>query len=178
MKRIKAKPTQKKGFLDTKEKVIAACITGAVILLVVFVLMLLENNKGKLIINNNTDYNLDYVNSYFVMSYEDATEISLKDIDGINANKKSITKFGEVDLRYTESNLEIVFQFENHEELFVDSGIFNDILKGNVNITFDQTKDPDIIKMKVKAKNGILPSKTIICNDEYMINLKDNEIME
>ncbi len=178
MKKIKIKTTHKSSFFDTKEKIIKALIAAGVIVLIVAVLMLVEIFNGKLIIKNNTDLNLEYVNSSFVTSYEDADAIELKKVDDINANKKYVTEYDEVNLKYTDSNLDIRFKFENHDELFVDAGLFNDKLTGNVTITFKQTKDPNIVKLMVKARNGLLPSNTINCNDEFTIDLNKNEIID
>lgn len=178
MKEKKGTTTHTSSFLNTKEKIIGACIASGVIVILIAVLMIIESNNGKITVKNNTDLKLEYVNTSFVYSTEDNSVDEFKNFKEIKANSTETLKFEPVNLLYSGANLEISFKFENKDELFVDAGIFNDKLTGKVKISFQQTKDSNVLKLKVTAKNGILPSATIDCNEEYTVNLNDGTISE
>ncbi|HKM00139.1 MAG TPA: hypothetical protein VJZ06_09540, partial [Mobilitalea sp.] len=87
-------------------------------------------------------------------------------------------KRDEVDLLGKEANLEIRFKFKDYdEEMFVDSGYFNDRFGGNIKIEFIQ-KDDDLVKLKVKASNGFIPSTLIQCDEVHDVYYKDGFIAE
>lgn len=174
MKKTERKNTHTSSFLDTKRKVVIACIASAVVLLLVFILMLTENKESQLTIKNKTDLNLEYVKAYYVYSEGKVN-------DGIEAKEikpEDTLKFAldPMNFLYAESNLEVVFKFENYDELFVDAGYFHDNFTGSIAITFNKTDDPEVVKLKVKGNNGIISSSNIKCNENYTVNLRDGYI--
>ncbi|MDF2542041.1 MAG: hypothetical protein K0S47_1759 [Herbinix sp.] len=148
-------------------------IISAVIILVITVLMLVETDGGFLIINNNSDVKIEYVKAYFVNVEGPFTE-ELK-VENLEPSKKQNLFYDQIDLYPQQANLEIKFKLENQEEMFVDAGYFNDVLKGNINVSFDQ-KDDNNITLSVQAKNGILPSSTIVCDEEFNIYLDEGYV--
>lgn len=174
MNQTKKKSTLSSSFLNTKKKIIIACAILAVAIILVAVLMTLENNKGQLTIKNKTDLKLEYVKAYYVYSEGKVNDgIEAKDLEA-----KGTVKFDmePINFIYAEANLEVVFKFENYDELFVDAGYFHDNFTGNTSITFEKTADPEIINLKVKASNGILSNRNIKCNEKYTINLSEGSI--
>jgi hypothetical protein len=96
----------------------------------------------------------------------------------ISANHTLTSAMEPVNLAFTKSNLEIRFQFENYNQMLADYGFFNENFNGNITITFNKTKDPNIITIKVKAGNGIFQTKSLNCNVKYDINLSEGLIMD
>lgn len=175
MKKVKKTSKENSKFFDSKEKKIGAVITGVLLLIVTAVIMFLESGEGKISVKNDTDLKLEYINAYFVNAEGPMYEgVQLYDI---GAGNSGATNFGEYQLLYQAANLEIHFKFEGYDELFVDSGYFNDNFNGNVKIRFEQTKDQELL-MKINAKNGVLSSSLIDCNDVFTINLKEGIVEE
>ncbi len=176
MKETKETIVEKKKLFDTKGKVITAIAAAVIVLVLVAVLMYIETGYGKVTVKNKSDLKLEYVNTQFVYTEGELLKgIEAKDI---NAHKTFTANMDPIDLLGYEANYEIRFKFENHEELLVDAGIFNDNFDGNIKIEFKKTDDPNLLKMKVKASNGILPSKLIDCNETYTINLSEGKVLE
>lgn len=176
MKEAKESKVEKKKILDTRGKVFAAVAASVVVFVLIVVLMYMETGYGKVIIKNNSDLNLEYAKTSFVYTEgELAAGLEAKDI---KAHKTFSAELEPIDLLGYNANYEIHFKFENHEEFLVDAGIFNDKFEGNIKVEFKKTSDPNLIKMKVKASNGILPSKAINCNEEYTINLSEGKVLE
>jgi hypothetical protein len=175
MRKKNKKQTQSSILLNTKEKKIAAAIASAVLLLLVIIFMIIESNDGKITVKNNTNLQLEYVNTYFVGEEGPITDnIEFNDIA---AKGKAFLPQEEINLFGSNSNFEVRFKFENNEELFVDAGVFNDKFNGNIKLTFEEEKD-GIIVLKVKASNGLLSSKLIDCNEKYRINLAEGIVEE
>lgn len=163
-------------WFDTKAKMITvSAIAAAVILLIVF-LMIREGSYGNLIISNNTGIDIEYVKASFVNG--DGIVDNGLQTGAIAAGKKLRSALEPVNLENTESNLEVAFKLAGHDELFTDVGYFNQRFYGNIKISFRKTDDPDIITIKIKAGNGLLQSKSIFCNEEYEIDLKEGIILD
>ncbi len=177
MKRIKKAPEVKPSFFDSKTNVAFVGIAAIIILVLSAVFMFVESGYDKYQITNNTDLKLEYVKTYYVYSQGPLTEEAT--VENIEANSTYTEAAKEINLTGAEANLEIRFKFENNEELFTDSGIFNGKFSGNVRIKFDKTDDPNIIKMTVKAKNGIFGNTNeIYCDESYDIDLSENIILD
>lgn len=177
MKRIKKAPEVKPSFFDSKANVALVGIAAIIILVLSAVFMFVESGYDKYQINNNTDLKLEYVKSHYV--YEQGSLTDEATVENIEANSRYSEAAKEINLTGAEANLEIRFKFENSEELFTDSGIFNGKFSGNIRIDFEKTDDPNIIKMTVKAHNGIFGNtKEINCDETYNIDLSENIILD
>jgi hypothetical protein len=172
----KKEKIQKNTFLDSKAKIINAVIAVVVVMIIVAVFMFMESGKGNLVIKNDTDLKLEYVKVTFVNSEGPMNEgMNFENIDA-NNSKKILS--GQHDLRGTEANLEVRFKFENYDEIFTDAGYFNDDFKGNIYIDFERTKQDGVVTLKVKAKNSLLPSNLINCDEEYSVDLSKGYVAE
>lgn len=176
MKRIKKAEVKKQRFFESKRNIVIVCIVAALAVVLIALLMLLEGNKEQVTIKNKTDLKLEYLQAYFVG--EEGPVSEGLSVENMEAGQSTTLHQEAVNLLFTGSNLEIVFKFENYDELIVDAGIFNDKFTGNIKIDFEKTDDPEILKLKVKANNGILPSPTIDCDEEFEINLREGFIPE
>ena len=172
MRKIKKSAIQKHDHESTNKNYMLAGIAAAVVLILI-VLIVIENTGEKITVKNNTDLKLEYVQAYFVGG-EGALNDQIE-FTNIETGKSSTIPMEQIDLSGEEANLEIYFKFENQDELFVDSGYFNDVFKGKVAITFTQS-DEDTIVMHVKASNGLLPSKQISCNEDFNIYLEEGYV--
>lgn len=176
MKKIKSENTHHKKIpMDNGKQVILFGGIG-VIVLIILAIIIIENQGARIKINNETGMKLEYVKTYFV-----ATEGALQDpilFENIESGDKLSTPIEKMYLYGKEANLEIRFKFADYEdEYLIDSGYFNDIFKGKVNISFTKAED-GIVKLKVKASNGILPSKRIICDEETEVFYKEGRLSE
>ena len=97
--------------------------------------------------------------------------------EGLNKGDSSQIPMKKIDLSYLQANLEVRFKFAGQDELFVDAGYFNEIFKGRIDIEFKEIDDNKIL-MKIKAKNGVLPSPNLLCNEEHVINLAEGYVEE
>lgn len=139
--------------------------------------MFVESGYDKYQIDNNTDLKLDYVTSQFV--YEQGSLTEEVKTENIEANNSYTEAAKVINLTGYEANLEIRFKFENGEELLTDSGIFNGKFSGNVRIKFDKTDDPNVVKMTVKAKNGIFGNtRQIECDETYTIDVSQSMLLD
>ncbi|MBP1755133.1 MAG: hypothetical protein H6Q59_1531 [Firmicutes bacterium] len=172
--RVKAeKPVKPEEFFESKKKITIAAIAVAALLLIIAVLIYMENNDSKIVINNKTDLKLEYVKAYYVGPEDQYNEgINVTDLE---AGKSVSLPQDPINLFMAEANLEIRFKFEGYDELFVDSGYFNDDFDGKVTIKFVPTKDGKI-KLTVKAKGGVINTKGIICDDYFYVNLAEGYI--
>ncbi len=176
MKRIHKPKEKKEHFFDSKSNIIKVGVAAAVVIALVVILMIVESSYGKITIKNNTDLKLEYLNSSYV-----GTESVIAEgveVTGIEASGSYQEELEPVNLTFTEANLELVFKFENYEELLADVGYFNDKFDGNLTITFDKTEDPNVLSMKVNAKNGIFQTRNIDCDGEYFVDLKEGGIYQ
>lgn len=165
-------------FFNTKERVIGASAVAAVIILAIIIFMFLEiSNHGKMIIENNSGINLEYINTCFV-----GTEGSLTptiNIKSINTGNTQTIAIDPVDLSYKKANLEVKFKLaDNPTEFLTDVGFFNDDFTGNINISLTKTDDPNLIKLTIKAKNGLFQSQLINCDESAMVNLSEGLVMD
>jgi hypothetical protein len=163
-------------FFDSKANMLRIGIAAVVVVLLIAVFMFMESGDGQLTIKNNSNLKLEYVQAYFVNAEGPMSEgIEFKDM----ASKQSESvPSGENYLLGEEANLEVKFKFENYEEVFVDAGYFNDNLKGDINVEFKQTDNAEVVQIKVKAANGLLPSTLIDCDELFTVNLKDGYVEE
>jgi hypothetical protein len=181
MRRIRNKNKQEEtkvvsGFFDTKEKIIAAVAVLAVVLIIVFAVMLVESGYGNLIVKNKTNLKLEYVKTYFIN--EEGMVGGELQAENVAAKKTSTINMPEANLTNTNSNLEVKFKFENNQELFTDVGTFNSRFNGDLKITFEKTDDPNKLKLIIKASKGVFQTKTVDCNEEFTVDLKQGQIIE
>jgi hypothetical protein len=177
--KIKNKKEEKKlssSFFDTKGKIIGICIAAAVIVIVAIAVMLVESGYGKLNIQNKTDLKLKYVKTSFVNS--EGTVYDGVQTESIGSDKTLSTDLETVNLLYSESNLEVRFKFENHDDMMTDVGYFNAKFSGDIKITFERTDDPNKIRLKIKANNGVFRTREVDCNEEFTIDLTEGKILE
>lgn len=151
--------------------------TAGLVVLIAIVLMIVESMRGSIRVYNATDdLKLEYVKAYFIDA-EGPIEEQTFQFDNIESNQKEKQTLEEINLLGLEANLEIRFKFENYDELFVDAGYFNDNFKGDIKIGFEQVED-GLVRLKVKANNGFLPSTLIDCNEIHEVYYKDGFIAE
>ncbi len=176
MRRIKAKQpksVQPETFFESKRKMTIAGATVLAVLLIISVLIYMESTDNKIVIKNKSDLKLEYVKAFYV-GPEEAYNEGINITELTPGNTVSLPQ-ETIDLLGAEANLEIRFKFEGYDELFVDAGYFNDIFSGKTTINFIPT-DEDKIQLTVKAKNGIITSNLINCDEEYTINLTEGFI--
>ncbi len=182
MKRIKkAKKTEsvkefKSHFFDTKEKVIGICAAAVIILGLVIALMVVESGYGKLVVKNDTDIDLEFMELSFVN--EEAVISEGIETGAVKANSTFTDEMEEVNLVYVNAQLEVRFNFAGHEELLTDVGTFSDNFDGNIKVTFTETDDSNVVAMKIKASNGIFSTRTVDCDEEFRINLAEGKIYQ
>lgn len=171
----KEKRAPRKNFFDSKEKIIGFSIAAAVLVILIAVVMLLDlKDEGRLIIKNDTDLKLEYVSAKYVSAETDLTQ-PVK-TDSIDANKTFSMKVDPLEFIGYNANYNISLKFKDHDELSVDAGLFNTRFTGDIKIVFSKTKDPNKLKMTVKAKKGLIPSGKISCDDEYTVDFKEGAV--
>ncbi len=179
MRRIRAKKVKPQQSAESvKDTLLTPRVKiGALIALVVIIIagifIFMENTDSKIVITNKSDLKLEYLKAYYVGpedKYNDG--IDLKDIE---AGKTLNIPVDPINLYKAQANLEIRFKFENHEEMLVDAGIFDDNFNGKVTINFTPSEENKII-MKVRARSGVINSNLINCDEVFTINLNANEI--
>lgn len=176
MKINKPAKAPKERFFDNKRNLWITGIVTAAVLLLVVVLMFIESGNKQYMIENKTNLKLEYVKAYFVYSEGKVNDgIELTDLSAHVSKKLPMEP---IDLLGLGANLEVRFKFENYDELFVDAGIFDDSFQGKVSIVFEETEDPGVLDLKVKANNGLMPSTLINCDEEYIVNLNEGFIPE
>lgn len=174
MKKVKQNAQQKNKSVFGENKLMITGIAAGVLALLMIVFVFVEGGEGKLTIHNDTNLKLEYVKPYFVYSEGSVTE-SYKVYEEIFQDKHAYGDVQKINLSGLEANLEVRFKFENYDEMFVDAGYFNDNFYGDIDIDFSQFDDDNIV-LSVKASNGILPSRTIDCDDEFNIYLSDGYV--
>jgi len=175
-KKNKTKTTLLGSLFNSKAKIATASIIAAAIILIIVILIIREGSYGKLIIDNNSGIDLEYVKTSFVN--EDSLVDSGMQTGKIAAGEKLTSAMEPIDLEGTESNLEVAFKLAGYDEMFTDVGFFNQRFYGNIKISFSKTDDPDIIKIKIKASNGLFQSSSVNCNVEYEIDLEEGIILD
>lgn len=172
VRKVKKKKIEpKKPFFDSKEKIIGFSIGAAVLVILLTVIMVFElKDAGKLIIENDTDMELEYVSTNYILGEEDLTQ-PLK-TGSIEANKTLAVKADPFNYVGYDANYKIKFKFKDHDELYVDAGLFANKFTGDTKIVFDKTKDSNKLKMMVKAKTGIIQSRQISLDDEYTVDFE------
>jgi hypothetical protein len=176
MRRIKAKqpkPVKPETFFESKKKMTIAGIAVIAVLFIIGVLIYMESSDNKIVIKNKSDLKLEYVKAFYVGPEEAYTEgINVTDL----ASGETVSLPQEtVNLLGAEANLEIRFKFEGYDEMFVDAGYFDDVFSGKVAINFLPGNEGNI-NLTVKARNGIINSNRIVCDDYYTINLAEGYI--
>lgn len=173
MKKIKkVKKQQQKKPLSLRTKIILSAIIG-ILAVAIVILISIENSKGKMVINNNTELQLEYIKAYFVDGEGPINDAIT--INELEPGKKIENAMERINLYAKGANLEVRFKFAGNDELLVDAGIFNDVFDGRITINFTQEKEDDIL-LAIKASNGLLPSTLIQCDEIYEI--KDGYIDE
>jgi hypothetical protein len=177
MRRIRAKEKQEEKvsvhFLDSKKNILVAGIIVAVLIIISGVLIYMENNDNKIVVKNGTDLKLESLVAYY-RDQEDQINEGIT-VTGLNAGESVSFPTEEINLYNQEANLEIRFNFENHEAMLVDAGIFNDVFNGKVSINFVPVGD-NKVEIRVKAKSGVINSSRINCDEVYTINLNEDYI--
>lgn len=176
MKKEKNEKTIANSIFSSRKNIVIACVIAVVVIVLVAILMIVESGYGKLVIKNKTNLKLDYVKTSFVSS--EGTEDNGFQTGSIGAKDSLTTQINQINLLYTNSNLEVRFKFENKDVLFTDAGLFNSNFKGNIVVTFLPTKDSNLVTLKIQAKNGFFQTKTIDCNEQYTIDLSAGKILE
>ena len=178
MRKIKVKkkpqpstPKNIEGIFTHRVKIFAIIIAVLIVISAVFIY--LENTDSKIVIKNGTDMKLEYVKAYYVGS-DDQINDGINQTDIAAGSNVSVAQ-DPINLLGYNANLEIRFKFENHEEMFVDAGIFNDNFNGKITIAFSNIEDGKV-KLYVKAKSGVISSNLINCDDTFTINLNENSI--
>lgn len=177
MRRIRAKKKQEEKvsvqFLDSRKKILVAGIIVAVLLFIFGIITYMENNDNKIVVKNDTDLKLESLVAYY-RGLEDKLNEGIT-VTNLEAGKSISFPTEEINLFDQEANLEIRFNFENHEPMLVDAGIFNDIFHGKVTIHFVPVGD-NKVEIRVKAKSGAINSPRINCDEVYTINLNEDYI--
>ncbi|HHU72860.1 MAG TPA: hypothetical protein GXZ21_12645 [Clostridiales bacterium] len=176
MRKIKNNKKKVENVSVSQKRPIIIISIAAVALLIMVILMVIESSEGKLKITNNTDANIEYVQAYFV-----GAEGRISDgfnFENMEAGKTNVVPSGEYELFGEEANLEVRFKFEGSNEVFVDAGYFNDNFSGNININFSNSDEDNIVNLHVKAKNGVLKSNRVFCDDEFKIDIVEGMEIE
>lgn len=171
----KERQKKKEGFFQTRNGKITLSGLCAVALILLVILMSIESKNNEVIIKNKTDLELEYVQYKFIHS-EGALTSPIK-YRNIQPNKTKVARKNDIQLTNTYSNMEVRFKFKGYDEIFTDAGIFNGILRGNIEFSFDKINS-DEVKVKIKAVNGLFSSKDIDCNEKYIAHLKEGYMEE
>ena len=122
--------------------------------LIAFLLMVFESvEKNRLVIENNTSKNLEYVKLNFE-SYDTDYVDKVFFESSLDANKTIKEKTSTKDLYGTEARLIVTFKFEGEEEKSIDNGWFNFNYSGKTMIEFNEVSD-DVITLDVNIKEGL-----------------------
>lgn len=170
-----SKNNKKISNIDPKTRNLFMGIAAVLVVILLSVIMFIESAEGKIIIKNNTDYKLEYVEMYFVDA-EGPVHNSLV-VENIEADESSTVALGSVDLLGREANFEVKFKYEGYDEIFTDAGYFNDTFEGTIDINFTQ-ENAEKVRMNIKASNGLIPSQLIQCNEVYDVYLKEGFIAD
>jgi len=167
----KEKKAPKKSLFDSKKMMIGLSAGAAVFIILIAVIMLIETKDDtRLIIKNDTDMKLEYVSTIYKSG---ETDLSLPfQTESINANKTLNVKSNPLEYNGYNANNHIKFKFKGHSALSVDAGLFNTRFSGDIKIVFSKTKDPNKLKMTVKANRGLIPSSLISCDENYTVDFK------
>lgn len=169
-----ANDKHQKAPMNKNTKNLVYALAGSVFL-VMAILIIIENTPNKLIVKNKTGKNLEYVKAYFVDDEGQLTKaIEIKDLKIGETAEFDLEKLYLTNL---EAVFEIRFKFEGYDELFTDTGYFNDVFDGKITISFTDT-DNDKVLLNVKATTGILTNPNIICDEEYTVNLEEGYVEE
>lgn len=162
-----------KADLGQKKLYITIGVIGVLILLS-FIWIIVENTGGGLFtFINKSDYKIEYMKATFV---NDEWQLSdTMNFENVNPKAKDTLNFSDIDLNNTQANLQLKIKFEGYDEFVLDAGYFNDLFTGNIDINLKQTKQ-DQVDIYIKAKNGILSSKTTNCDEYYTIYVKEGYI--
>lgn len=167
----KAKSKKTKTPMNKNTKILIYTLAG-IVFLVTIILIAFENVPNRFVVRNNTEKNLEYIKAYFVDEEGPFTETI--QFESLKKGDTAEIDLGKIDFSYLEANLELRFKFEGYDELFVDTGYFNEVFDGKITVTF--TDKDDKVLLHVKAMNGILPNPNINCDDEYVVNLEEGYV--
>jgi len=141
--------------------------TSALVILLTFIWMIVESlGGGKFIFTNDSNYKIEYMEAVFVNDdWQVSDTIKFENIDSGKIDKKMFENFN---LNNMEASLQLTIKFEGHSPFVLVAGYFNDLFTGNIKVNLNEnTKDE--VDIKIKANNGIIPTRTIDCNEIYTI---------
>lgn len=141
--------------------------TSALVILLTFIWMIVESlGGGKFIFTNDSNYKIEYMEAVFVNDdWQVSDTIKFENIDSGKIDKKMFENFN---LNNMEASLQLTIKFEGHSPFVLVAGYFNDLFTGNIKVNLSEnTKDE--VDIKIKANNGIIPTRTIDCNEIYTI---------
>lgn len=168
MKKIKVKKQDKNIQAGKPSRQMIIILAAAVIL--VIVLILAENiGSRKVVVSNETDLNLEYVQVYFT---NETTESATEDIfyNAVNAGDSQRASYESLDLRNTSSEIIVAFKFEGYDEILIYDGEVNTVINGKINLKFYK-KDGDYLAY-FKAGAGLFGSTDATGIDtEFLIDL-------
>lgn len=172
MKKVKAQKTQQKAPMSHNTKILLYALAGIVVLAVI-AMILVEGSASQILISNKSELKLESVETDF----RDAESIISEKYEFENIENGETVKedLEKMDFSYSEATIRVGFKFDGYEEMFVDTGYFNDQFNGKIKIDFSEMEDGNIL-LKVKASGGIIPSPNIICDEEHIIYLKEGYV--
>lgn len=157
----------KKNATESSKKnlvVIGSIIAG--FLLIAFLLIGIESaGKNRLVIENNTSKNLEYVKlNYASYDTDYADEVFYE--SSISAKETVKEKTATKKLFGTEARLFVTFKFEGEEEKSIDNGMFNSNFSGKTMIEFNETSN-DVVTMDVSIKEGLFGNGNNECDEHW-----------
>lgn len=141
--------------------------TAALVILLTFIWIIVESLVGgSFIFTNDSSYKIEYMEAVFVNDdWQVSDTIKFENLDSGKIDKKMFENFN---LNNMEASLQLTIKFEGHSPFVLAAGYFNDLFTGNIKVNLDEnTKDE--VDIKIKANNGIIPTRTIDCNEVYTI---------
>ena len=168
-KRVETKHTEE----NPKKKLVLIGSIIAAFFLIAFLIIGIESaGKNRLIIENNTSKNLEYVKLNFASYDTDyADEVFFE--DSLKAQETLKVKTSTKKLHGTEARLFVTFKFEGEEEKSIDNGSFNYNFSGKTMIEFNEASE-DVITMDVSIKEGIFGNnKHNECDEHWEYDFSD-----
>lgn len=168
MKRIKNANTNN---VSSKNKMLGFGVAIILLFVISIILIIIESISGKLTLKNETDLKLEYVRVYFT-DEEGQIGPDILDVENISPKDTVSNQVAGMNFTNLDASLEVRFKFENHDEILVDAGYFNQYFDGNIKIAFHQMNN-DEVEFRVKASNGFFSKQA---NDVYTVNLVEGYV--
>lgn len=168
----KSKVEKNQIITDNKKRITIVSITLAIVLISVWIIIETIGG-GKFSFKNNTSYNIEYMEATFVndvWQVSDTLKFDKLMTDGIDTKH-----FDEFNLNNLQANLQLEIKFEGYDPFVLVAGYFDDLFTGNINVTLDEV-NKDEVDIFIKAKNGIISSRTTDCDENYRINVTEGYI--